>query len=174
MIRQNVIGGFICSVIFFGCFFYGEGGRVMYFNIISFLVVVSGTFGAAFFSFPYDRLRNAYRVAVNTYRKDNVDSDDQIVHILLNISVQSRAEGILSLEKMENNTQIVFLKNALGLLVDGYREDEIREILHNEMFYFKNRRHLSERVFRTAAQIAPGFGCGRQHYRTDRHALWRQ
>ncbi len=158
MIRHNILGGLICSAIFVGCFFYGEGGRVLYFNVISFLVVASGTIGAAFFSFPYERLKNAFKVAVNTYRKDALDSPDQIVHILLDLSVRSRADGILTLEKLEHTHQILFLKNALGLLVDGYREDEIREILHNEMYYFKNRRQLSERVFRTAAQMAPGFG----------------
>jgi chemotaxis protein MotA len=158
MIRQNLIGGAICTLIFIGCFFYGEGGMVIYFNIVSFFVVLSGTIGAAFLSFPYDRLRNAYQVAVNSYKKDLLTSEDQIVNILLDISVRSRAEGILALEKLEKTMQISFLKNALSMLVDGYREDEIRSILHNEMHYFKSRRQHTERVFRTAALVAPGFG----------------
>ncbi len=158
MIRQNLIGGSICTIIFVSCFFYGEGGMVFYFNIVSFLVVLSGTIGAAFLSFPYERLRHACKVAVNSYRRDLVNSADQIVHILLDISVRSRSEGILSLEKFEKTTQITFLKNALNLLIDGYREDEIRSVLHNEMRYFKIRRQHSEKVFRTAALVAPGFG----------------
>jgi chemotaxis protein MotA len=140
------------------CFFFGEGGTVVYFNIVSFLVVSSGTIGAAFLSFPYERIKNAYKVAANSYRKDTINSPDHIVNILLDISVRSRSNGMLSLEKVEKTTQITFLKNALSLLVDGYREDEIRSILHNEMYYFKTRRQHSERVFRTMALLAPGFG----------------
>jgi chemotaxis protein MotA len=158
MIRQNLLCGGICTIIFMSCFIFGEGGTVVYFNIVSFLVVASGTMGAAFLSFPYERIKNAYKVAVNSYRKDTINSPDHIVNILLDISVRSRSNGILSLEKVENTTQITFLKNALSLLVDGYREDEIRSNLHNEMYYFKTRRQHSERVFRTMALLAPGFG----------------
>jgi chemotaxis protein MotA len=158
MLRQNLIFGGVCTVIFIGCFFFGEGGTVVYFNIVSFLVVSSGTIGAAFLSFPYERIKNAYKVALNSYKKDVINSPDHIVNILLDISVRSRSNGILSLEKLEKTTQITFLKNGLGLLVDGYREDEIRSILHNEIYYFKIRRQHSERVFRTMALLAPGFG----------------
>jgi len=158
MLRQNLIFGGVCTMIFIGCFFFGEGGTVVYFNIVSFLVVSSGTIGAAFLSFPYERIKNAYKVALNSYKKDVINSPDHIVNILLDISVRSRSNGILSLEKLEKTTQITFLKNGLGLLVDGYREDEIRSILHNEIYYFKIRRQHSERVFRTMALLAPGFG----------------
>ncbi|HBH86630.1 MAG TPA: flagellar motor protein MotA [Syntrophaceae bacterium] len=158
MIRMNLLGVGICTIIFIGCFFYGEGGMVFYFNLISFLVVSSGTIGVAFLSYPYERLKNAYKVALNSYKKDIVNSPDQIVNILLDISVRSRSDGVLSLEKVEKTTTITFLKNALGLLVDGYSEDEIRSILHNEMYYFKTRRQHSERVFRTTALVAPAFG----------------
>ncbi|MCX5810624.1 MAG: MotA/TolQ/ExbB proton channel family protein [Proteobacteria bacterium] len=130
----------------------------MYFNLASFLVVSSGTIGAAFLSFPCDRLKNAYQVALNSYKKEVVNSPDEIVNLLLDISVRSRYDGILSLEKVEKATTISFLKTGLGLLVDGYKEDETRSILHNEMHYFKTRRQHSERVFRTMALVAPGFG----------------
>ena len=158
MLRQNLFLGGVCTIIFISCFFFGEGGTVVYFNIVSFLVVSSGTIGAAFLSFPYERIKNAYKVALNSYKKDVINSPDHIVNILLDISVRSRSNGILSLEKLEKTTQITFLKNGLGLLVDGYREDEIRSILHNEIYYFKIRRQHSERVFRTMALLAPGFG----------------
>jgi chemotaxis protein MotA len=158
MLRHKLFLSGVCTIIFISCFFFGEGGTVVYFNIVSFLVVSSGTIGAAFLSFPYERIKNAYKVALNSYKKDIINSPDHIVNILLDISVRLRSNGILSLEKLEKTTQISFLKNGLGLLVDGYREDEIRSILHNEIYYFKIRRQHSERVFRTMALLAPGFG----------------
>ena len=107
MLRQNLIFGGICTMIFIGCFFFGEGGTVVYFNIVSFLVVSSGTIGAAFLSFPFERIKNAYRVALNSYKKDAISSPDHIVNILLDISVRSRSNGILSLEKLEKTTQTI-------------------------------------------------------------------
>ena len=153
-----MIGIAVCTVLFAGCFFIGEGGAVLYFNLASFAVVGAGTVGAGFLSFPYERLRIALKVARNAYRKDQVKSPDEIVKVLLDISVRSRYDGILSLEKVGDETTILFLRGALGLLVDGFKEDEIRETLHNEMYYFKLRRQQSERVFRTLAVLAPGFG----------------
>jgi chemotaxis protein MotA len=158
MLKNNLIFGGMCTAIFVSCFFFGEGGTVVYFNMVSFLVVLSGTVGAAFLSFSYGRIKHAYKVAFNSYKKDPINSADQIVNILLDISVRSRSNGLLSLEKEEQTTQITFLKSGLGFLVDGYNEDEIQSILHNEMHYFKLRRQQSERVFRTMALLAPGFG----------------
>ncbi|MFQ5780599.1 MAG: motility protein A, partial [Nitrospiria bacterium] len=49
-------------------------------------------------------------------------------------------------------------KDALSILVDGYKEDEIREVLITEMYFFKQRREQNERVFRSMARAAPAFG----------------
>ena len=95
-----MIGIAVCTVLFAGCFFIGEGGAVLYFNLASFAVVGAGTVGAGFLSFPYERLRIALKVARNAYRKDQVKSPDEIVKVLLDISVRSRYDGILSLEKV--------------------------------------------------------------------------
>ena len=159
MIIQNYIGALACFVVFVGCFFLGEGGTaVFYLNIVSLLVVVSGTMGAVFLSHPFNRLSSAFKVAVNVYKKDRISSSDEVVNILLDLAVRSRYDGILSLEKYEGQMTVSFLKDALAILVDGYKEEEIKDILNTEMYYFRIRRQQSERVFRTMAAVAPPFG----------------
>ena len=156
---RNYIGAVICMAIFIGCFFLGEAGTVVfYFNIISLLVVVSGTVGAVCLSHHYDQLKSAMMVAKNVYANDIISSSDEVVHLLLDMAVKSKYDGIISLEKYEEQITVSFLRNALALLVDGYDEDEIRDILHTEMYYFKLRRQQSERVFRMMATVAPPFG----------------
>ena len=83
---------------------------------------------------------------------------DEIVETLLKISVRSRYDGILALEKFENQTTVSFLKSALAMMVDGYREQEVREILTTELAFFRQRRQQHERVFRHMARLAPAFG----------------
>jgi chemotaxis protein MotA len=159
MIKQNYIGVLVCIGVFAGCFFMGEGGTVaFYFNVVSFLVVVSGTLGAVFLSHPFNGLSSAFKVAKNVYTKDIISSSDEVINILLDLAVRSRYDGMLSLEKSEKQITVSFLKDALSILVDGYKEDEIRDVLHTEMYYFKLRRQQSERVFRTMAAVAPPFG----------------
>lgn len=83
---------------------------------------------------------------------------EEIVGILVDLSVKSKLKGILSLQEDEDETSIMFLRRALGFLVDGYTEAQIKEILNTEMYFFKLRREESERVLRTLAEICPSFG----------------
>ena len=64
----------------------------------------------------------------------------------------------MSLQEKENETTILFLRRALGCLVDGFHSNQIRDILSTEMYFFKLRREDSERVLRTIADFLPAFG----------------
>ena len=152
----NVVGFIICVVVFLISFYLG-GNVHLYFNVPALLNVVSGVFGAALLSYPFARLKTAFYVARNSYTSE-LPSSDEIIKILLDLSVRSRHQGILSLEKMENQSINSFLKGALRLLVDGYSEHEIKDILSSEMYFFRERRGYNERVFRTLARSAPAFG----------------
>ena len=78
--------------------------------------------------------------------------------ILINLCIKSRMKGLLSLQEEENETSILFLRRALGCLVDRYEPAQIRDILNTEMYFFKLRREDSERVLRTIADFLPAFG----------------
>jgi len=65
---------------------------------------------------------------------------------------------VLVLERMGEQSTISFLKRALGLLIDGFKDEELTEILHAEMRHFRQRRAQFERIFRQAALFAPAFG----------------
>ncbi|HEY3277373.1 MAG TPA: MotA/TolQ/ExbB proton channel family protein [Syntrophorhabdaceae bacterium] len=159
MIKHNFVGAFICFLIFVGCFFWGESGTVVfYLNIVSLLVVVSGTLGAVFLSHPFNRLSSAFKVAKNVYTKDVISNSDEVVNLLLDMAVRSKYDGILSLERYEKQLTVSFLRDALAMVVDGYSEEEIKDILGTEMHFFRLRRQQSERVFRTMAAVAPPFG----------------
>lgn len=84
-------------------------------------------------------------------------SEAEIVDSLIDLAIKSRMTGILSLEKDEHETSVLFLRRALGCLVDNYDPAQIRDILNTEMF-FKLRREDSERVLRTIADFCPAFG----------------
>jgi chemotaxis protein MotA len=154
----NFIGAFICIVVFMISFLLTEGNVLtLYFNPIALLVVTSGTIGAIFLSYPFFRIKSAFLVARNAYLAC-LPSQDSIIKALLALAVRSRYDGILSLEKSLGHTGTSFLKDALNALVDGHKEDEIREVLLTEMYFFKQRREQNERVFRSMASAAPAFG----------------
>ncbi|WP_319467085.1 MotA/TolQ/ExbB proton channel family protein [uncultured Pseudodesulfovibrio sp.] len=156
MNRKNLAGVVISLIIFIGSFLL-TGAAAAYWNVAALLVVVSGLTAAMFISYPVSHVKNAFKVAKNAYANGRISSEE-IVNTLLDLSVKSKVDGVLSLERSEAKATSSFLKNGLILLVDNYKEEEIRETLNAEMAFFNLRRQQSERFFQTLARMAPAFG----------------
>jgi len=156
MKQRNLIGLLLCALLFFGGFLF-KGNLTFYFNIASLMIVAGGSATAALLSFQLERLRIVLRVVRASYRTQ-LKSEAEIVDILIDLAIKSRMEGILSLQKDENEPSVHFLRRGLGCLVDNYEPQQIRDILNTEMYFFKLRREDSERVLRTIADFCPAFG----------------
>ena len=156
MIRTNWLAVILFAGIFTGSFLFGENVN-LFINGLGLVIVLSGTLGALFLSYPASNIRAALKVANNAYRAKPT-SAEEIVDTLMYLSVRSRSEGVLALENAEEATTVSFLRRALSMLVDNYKSEELRDVLYTEMYYFKQRRHQHERLFRHAARLAPAFG----------------
>lgn len=153
---HSITGIVLCAILFFGTFFFGNDVSLM-FNLIGLVVVVAGTFGATFLSYPKSAIKAALKVAANSYRSA-IPSGEAIVDALLDLSIQSRIEGLVALEKQGERTSVLFLQRALSMLVDGFKQDELRDALYTEIQFFQQRRARHERLFRHMALLAPAFG----------------
>ncbi|HUL91640.1 MAG TPA: MotA/TolQ/ExbB proton channel family protein [Burkholderiales bacterium] len=150
----------IAVILFTGIFvgsFALQGNAALFVNGVAFAIVVCGTLGAMFLCYPAADLRAALRVTRNLY-SDPPPTSREVIDTLLEMALHSRGKGVLALESMSEQSTISFMKRALGLLVDGIPDEELAEILHAEMFNFKQRRAQFERMFRQAALFAPAFG----------------
>ena len=156
MIRANVILVALCAVIFVAVFIL-TGNAGAYLNIEAFLVVTSGTFGAALLSYPYSLIKTAFQVAKGAYAHPTINSDE-VIRVLLDMSLRSKLDGLKAMEKGGEQTTVFFLRDALRMLADNYPLDDIRDILLTEVSFFKMRRASIERVFRTMATYSPAFG----------------
>ncbi len=156
MTLKNILGIFFFGLLFLlGFLLHGNLG--LYFNISGLLIVCGGTLAATFLSFRFEQLAIVCKVLFSAYRKP-IKKEAEIINILIDLSIKSRVEGILSLQADEHETSILFLRRALGCLVDGYEAEQIRDILNTETYFFKLRREDSERVLRSIADYFPAFG----------------
>ena len=156
MKNKNIIGLVLCNVLFIVGFLI-NGNVSLYFNLSGLFIVFGGSFASALISFRLEQLRIVAKVIQASYRAE-IKKETEIIEILIDLSIKSRIEGILSLQEKENETSIHFLRRALGCLVDGYHSNQIRDILNTEMYFFKLRREDSERILRTIADYFPAFG----------------
>jgi chemotaxis protein MotA len=156
MNSKNLIG-LIFGVAIFLCGFIIYGNTSLYFNISGIMIVCGGSLSATLISFKWVQLKNVFKVLRTSFTRP-VIKETEVINILIDLSIRSRMEGILSLQQKENETTILFLRRALGCLVDGYQIDQIRDILNTEMYFFRMRREDSERVLRSIADYLPAFG----------------
>lgn len=156
MKNKNLIGLILCGGLFIVGFLI-HGNINLYFNISGLLIVCGGTICATLFSFRVDQLQIVTKVLHAAYKKP-IKKETEIINILIDLSIRSRMEGILSLQDQENETTILFLRRALSCLVDGYKIEQIRDILNTEMYFFRLRREDSERILRAIADYFPAFG----------------
>lgn len=154
--NQNALGLLLC-VLLFGSGFFLHGNAGLFLNLSGFVIVIGGTAGATLISFRLERLKIVYRVLTGSYRRP-LKPVDEIVEIMVDLSVKSRLKGLLALQEDEAETSVHFLRRALGFLVDGYSLKQIQDLLQTEMYFFRMRREETERVLRTIAEICPSFG----------------
>ena len=156
MNKKNLAGVVISAIVFIASFWF-SGGIALYWNAAAMVIVVSGLAVAVMLSYPVEQLREAFKVVHVAY-SGRLTTHEEIVDTLLDLSVRSRMDGMLSLEKAGEKTTISFLRNALMLLVDNFEEEEIKDCLKTEMSFFHMRRSESERIFQSMARYAPAFG----------------
>ncbi len=156
MTPTNFLAVALFAAVFLSSFLIGEN-PALFINGLGLSIVISGTLGALFLSYGAQDMRASVRVAHNAYTV-KPPSTDEIVNTLIYLSVRSHRKGVLALEDMEEETTVGFLKRALGMLVDGYKEEELRDVLLTEIHYFQQRRAQHERLFRYGARLAPAFG----------------
>jgi chemotaxis protein MotA len=154
--RKNTICLLLCLLLFSTGFIL-NGNIGLYFNLSGLMVVLGGTLGAVVISYKLERLTIVMKVLRASLRTP-VKQPEEIIEILVDLSVKSKLKGLLSLEKDEEETTLLFLRQALGYLVDGYPPDQIRDLLNTEMYFFRMRREDTERVLRTMSDICPAFG----------------
>ncbi|MDX9787861.1 MAG: MotA/TolQ/ExbB proton channel family protein [Desulfobacterales bacterium] len=155
-IHRNLVGLVIFLFLFFlGFFFQGQVG--LYFNLAGILIVVGGTMGAAMISFRMQRLLIVWKVLRVSFKLREKEPEE-IIEVLVDLSLKSKLKGLLSLQEDEEESTVLFLRHALGLLVDGYEVAQIRDFLNTEMYFFRMRRQEIERILRTLAEVCPSFG----------------
>ena len=152
-LHRNMVGLVIFLILFLSGIFIG-GQIGLYFNLAGFLIVVGGTMGAAMISFRMERLAVVWKV-VNASFRSRQKRPEEIIEALVDLSLKSKLKGLLSLQEDEEEASVLFLRHALGLLVDGYPIVQIRDFLNTEMFFFKMRREEIERVSKNARGKLP-------------------
>ncbi len=120
------------------------------------LIVLGGTFGAAFISFPMSTAIQAFKDLRLLF--SSPEKPDDIIPLILELATRARKNGILSLEEDSKNSKELFLRKALTLCVDGVEPKDVQEILDIELGTYEEHAKMSVEFFEAAGGYAPTIG----------------
>ena len=143
----------------FGLVLYGMGIDQLnsFIDMPSVFITVGGSIASTIASFPAARLMNTIAVAKNVLFVKS-QSPVAVISQIIEFAEQARREGILALESRALEITDEFMKQGIGLAVDGTEPDLIREILETEIGRMESRHEDGAKIFDFLGAAAPSFG----------------
>ncbi|EHJ02227.1 MotA/TolQ/ExbB proton channel [Clostridium sp. DL-VIII] len=122
------------------------------------MVILVGTVIALLNSFPKGEFVKLPKIFGVLFSSKGQEDPAEVITMLVEMSQQTRKDGLLSLESTVQNLDNKFMKKGLEMVVDGLEPDLIREVLEIEIEGLEERHRLGATAFATAGGTAPTLG----------------
>lgn len=127
-------------------------------NVAAILIIIVGTIASVVIAFPMHELKRVPKLFGIIFKEQKMASDADIIRMFSGWADIARREGLLSLEGKTDEIDEPFLKNGLGLAIDGQNADYIRDILGEEVDAMESRHAVGALIFSQAGTYAPTLG----------------
>lgn len=121
------------------------------------LIVLGGTFGAAFVSFPLQAIIKAFKDVKYAFLPNKVDHES-VVKDIINYATKARRNGLISLEQEAQAVKDPFVKKGISLVVDGIDPQKLRETLEADITAYEDHSKHSIEFYECAGGYAPTIG----------------
>jgi len=159
MIRKSsTLAGLLLGIIsIFGSFFMEGGSFSALFLISPILVVFGGTFSAIIIGFGLDRFKNIFTLILLAYfpKKYNING---LINNLVDLSIMSRKEGLLSVEKKLDRLEYLFPRKLIKYVIDGTDSDSLLNLAALEIRAMQERHYSNIFIFTKMGGYAPTMG----------------
>jgi len=141
------------TIVLISIFLGGSAGTFV--NTPSILVVLGGTALVTMMKFSLGKFFGAASIAVKAflYRPMNAE---ELIEEAVDLAKAARQGGLLSLEDREIKDS--FMKNGLGLLIDGHPADTVRAMLQKDLAQTLRRHSDGQDIFKAIGDVGPAMG----------------
>ncbi len=141
----------------FGAFLIEGGSFKALFLIAPLMVVFGGTFAAIIIGFGLEKFLNALSLMKMAYmpRQYNLI---KLINILIEFSIISRKEGLLTIEKYIDRLSDAFPKKLIRYAVDGTDAQELENLANLEIKMMEERHFSNIQIFKKMGGYAPTMG----------------
>lgn len=120
------------------------------------MIVLGGTFGAAFISFPLEVVIGAFKDVKKIL--GGSPKNDELIAEICGFAAKARKNGIIALEQDAQSHKDRFMKKAISLSVDGVEPKDIRELMEIDLGATEEHAKMSAEFFEAAGGYAPTIG----------------
>lgn len=147
----GLIGGFavVLTSIMLG------GSASTFVNVPSMAVVFGGTLLVTMMKFSLGEFLGAASVAVKAFLHKPSDPEE-LIEKAVELAKTARQGGLLALEDAEVPDE--FMKNGLGLLIDGHPADIVRSMLTKDKNLTLQRHNDGQSIFKAIGDVGPAMG----------------
>lgn len=150
--------GVVLTISFIAAAIILGGSPGAFINIPAICIVFGGTLTATLISFSLIEFLKSFKTIFKVFVDRKIDVQDTSRR-LINLSVYSRKNGLLSLQKsIDSLDSKSFTYKCLQNVVDGVPTNEIRHIMNNEINIFKLHQETAVRILKRGGDIAPAMG----------------
>ncbi|HXK56062.1 MAG TPA: flagellar motor protein PomA [Gammaproteobacteria bacterium] len=132
------------------------GGDIMLFvNLPSILIVVGGTFMVTLMQVSLKDFLGSFNIALRAFFY-KTDDANQLIEEAVQLADVARKNGLLALEGQEIGNE--FLKQGIGLCVDGHDPALVQRLLSKDINLTIQRHEVGQNMFKNMAIMAPAMG----------------
>ncbi|MFZ3589554.1 flagellar motor stator protein MotA [Bacillus sp. DJP31] len=158
MDKATIIGIFLgLAAVLVGMYFKHVHFGVLL-NPAAFFIIIVGTAGTIAIGFPGHELKRIPKLFGVLFKTSNTVHVSELIPTFTNWANIARKEGLLALEAQLNEVNEPFLKNGLGLAIDGQSPEFIRDVMNEEVEAMEERHLSGAAIFSQAGTYAPTLG----------------
>lgn len=147
----GLIGAF--GIVMASIILGGSAGTFV--NVPSLLVVLGGTVMVTMMKFSLGKFLGAASIAIKAFLHKPTNPED-LIKESVELAKIARQGGLLALEDREIPDE--FMKNGLGLLIDGHPADTVRTMLQMDLNQTLKRHADGQDIFKAIGDVGPAMG----------------
>ncbi|QGG79432.1 flagellar motor protein PomA [Litorivicinus lipolyticus] len=147
----GMLGAF--AIVLAAIFLGGSAG--MFMNIPSLLIVIGGSLFVVLIKFPLGQFLGAISVAAKAFMF-KMATVEELIDEVVELANLARKGGLLALESVEVSHP--FMKKGVQMLVDGFDEAVVREMLEKDIRLSADRHGWGSKVFLAIGDVGPAMG----------------
>ncbi|MEW9500750.1 flagellar motor stator protein MotA [Jeotgalibacillus marinus] len=122
------------------------------------MIIFLGTIASVTIAFPTSELKRVPQLFRILFKESKSANVKNVIQMFGEWAELARKEGLLALEAKTGEIEDAFLRNGLGLAIDGQNADYIRDVLTEEIEAMEDRHSSGAAIFSQAGTYAPTLG----------------